>query len=81
MSATAVLVIDKAITLEMLPETRTGRHAMFLPTVHSERHCGVANANSMRDRGIDLKVFPWHTGVAEQALPSGLGRAAKSRVP
>jgi ferredoxin-type protein NapG len=31
-------VIDKAITLEMLPNPRTGRHAMFLPTVHSE-HC------------------------------------------
>jgi ferredoxin-type protein NapG len=31
-------VIDKAITLEMLPNLRTGRHAMFLPTVHSE-HC------------------------------------------
>ena len=31
-------VIDKAITLEMLPNQRTGRHAMFLPTVHSD-HC------------------------------------------
>src|SRR5574343_829839 len=31
-------VIDKAITLDMVPNTRTGRHAMFLPTVHSE-HC------------------------------------------
>ncbi len=31
-------VIDKAITLDLQPNTRTGRHAMFLPTVHSE-HC------------------------------------------
>ena len=31
-------VIDKAITLEMVPNQRTGRHAMLLPTVHSE-HC------------------------------------------
>ena len=31
-------VIDKAITLEKVPNPRTGRHAMFLPTVHSE-HC------------------------------------------
>jgi len=31
-------VIDKAITLELVPNQRTGRHAMFLPTVHSE-HC------------------------------------------
>jgi ferredoxin-type protein NapG len=33
-------VIDKAITLEMLPNTRTGRHAMFLPTVHSDACTG-----------------------------------------
>jgi ferredoxin-type protein NapG len=31
-------VIDKAITLDMVPNPRTGRHAMLLPTVHSE-HC------------------------------------------
>ncbi|HCZ13931.1 MAG TPA: ferredoxin-type protein NapG, partial [Candidatus Accumulibacter sp.] len=31
-------LIDKAITLEVRPNTRTGRHAMFIPTVHSE-HC------------------------------------------
>ena len=30
--------IDQAITLEMVPNQRTGRHAMFLPTVHSD-HC------------------------------------------
>jgi ferredoxin-type protein NapG len=31
-------VIDQAITLDHQPNQRTGRHAMFLPTVHSE-HC------------------------------------------
>jgi ferredoxin-type protein NapG len=31
-------VIDKAITLDIQSNQRTGRHAMFLPTVHSE-HC------------------------------------------
>lgn len=31
-------VIDKAITLERIQNERTGRHAMFLPTVHSD-HC------------------------------------------
>jgi len=31
-------VIDQAITLEKQANQRTGRHAMFLPTVHSE-HC------------------------------------------
>lgn len=33
-------VIDKAITLEMVPNLRTGRHAMFLPTVHSDACTG-----------------------------------------
>lgn len=31
-------VIDKAITLEMEHNVRSGKHAMFIPTVHSE-HC------------------------------------------
>lgn len=31
-------VIDKAITLERLHNERTGKHTMFLPTVHSD-HC------------------------------------------
>ncbi len=31
-------LIDQAITLELRPNTRTGRHAMFIPTVHSG-HC------------------------------------------
>ena len=31
-------MLDEAITLEKLPNERTGRHAMFLPTVHSD-HC------------------------------------------
>ena len=31
-------VIDKAITLDMLHNPRSDRHALFLPTVHSE-HC------------------------------------------
>ena len=31
-------LIDQAITLELRPNPRTGRHTMFIPTVHSE-HC------------------------------------------
>jgi ferredoxin-type protein NapG len=33
-------LIDKAITLDIVPNTRTGRHAMFLPTVHSDACTG-----------------------------------------
>ena len=31
-------VIDRAITLELSRNTRTGKHAIFMPTVHSD-HC------------------------------------------
>lgn len=33
-------VIDQAITLDTVPNLRTGRHAMFLPTVHSDACTG-----------------------------------------
>lgn len=33
-------LIDKAITLDFVPNVRTGRHAMFLPTVHSDACTG-----------------------------------------
>jgi ferredoxin-type protein NapG len=33
-------LIDKAITLDIVPNIRTGRHAMFLPTVHSDACTG-----------------------------------------
>lgn len=33
-------LIDKAITLDFVPNARTGRHAMFLPTVHSDACTG-----------------------------------------
>ena len=52
-------VIDKAITLEVLPNTRTGRHAMFLPTVHSQdcTGCGKCeNACVLEEAAI--KVLP-----------------------
>ncbi|EXI81805.1 MAG: quinol dehydrogenase periplasmic component [Candidatus Accumulibacter appositus] len=39
-------VIDKAITLEVRPNTRTGRHAMFIPTVHSEHCTGCGKCES-----------------------------------
>jgi len=39
-------VIDKAITLELIPNTRTGRHAMFLPTVHSDACTGCGKCES-----------------------------------
>ncbi|MDA0190922.1 MAG: ferredoxin-type protein NapG [Proteobacteria bacterium] len=52
-------VIDKAITLEVLPNTRTGRHAMFLPTVHSEHctGCGKCEKACVTEEAA-IKVLP-----------------------
>ncbi len=52
-------VIDKAITLEVTPNTRTGKHAIFKPTVHSEHCTGCGKC----ERGCPLveaaiKVLP-----------------------
>ncbi|MFC5301722.1 ferredoxin-type protein NapG [Azospira restricta] len=52
-------VIDKAITLELVPNTRTGRHAMFLPTVHSEHctGCGKCEKACVTEEAA-IKVLP-----------------------
>lgn len=51
--------IDQAITLEKLPNERTGRHAMFLPTVHSEpcTGCGKCEKSCVLDEAA-IRVLP-----------------------
>jgi ferredoxin-type protein NapG len=52
-------VIDKAITLELRPNTRTGRHTMFIPTVHSEHctGCGMCEQSCVTEVA-SIKVLP-----------------------
>lgn len=52
-------VIDKAITLEMRPNARTGRHTMFIPTVHSEycTGCGKCEKSCITEEA-SIKVLP-----------------------
>ena len=52
-------VIDKAITLELIPNPRTGRHTMFLPTVHSEHctGCGKCEKSCVTEEA-SIKVYP-----------------------
>lgn len=52
-------VIDKAITLEMVPNLRTGRHAMFLPTVHSDActGCGKCEKSCVLEQAA-IRVLP-----------------------
>ena len=52
-------VIDKAITLETVPNPRTGRHAMFLPTVHSDycTGCGKCEKSCVLEEAA-IRVLP-----------------------
>ena len=52
-------VIDKAITLERVHNFRTGKHTMFLPTVHSEHctGCGKCEKSCVLEVAA-IKVFP-----------------------
>jgi ferredoxin-type protein NapG len=51
--------IDKAITLELQQNTRTGRHTMFIPTVHSEHctGCGKCEKSCITEEA-SIKVLP-----------------------
>lgn len=52
-------VIDKAITLELRPNTRTGRHTMFIPTVHSEHCTGCGKCeNACVTEEASIRVLP-----------------------
>ncbi|MGC4090773.1 MAG: ferredoxin-type protein NapG [Polyangiaceae bacterium] len=53
-------LIDKAITLELRPNTRTGHHAMFIPTVHSEHctGCGKCEHACVLESAAAIKVLP-----------------------
>jgi len=52
-------VIDKAITLEMHRNTRTGHHAVFIPTVHSDActGCGKCEESCVLEETA-IKVLP-----------------------
>jgi ferredoxin-type protein NapG len=52
-------LIDKAITLERQHNLRTGKHTMFLPTVHSDQCTGCGKCESacvLKEAAI--KVYP-----------------------
>ena len=53
-------VIDKAITLEQSHNERSGHHAIFMPTVHSEycTGCGKCEKSCVLPDDAAIKVFP-----------------------
>ncbi len=62
-------VIDKAITLELRRNPRSDRHALLLPTVHSEActGCGKCEKSCVLPEAA-IKVFPRQ--LAQGALPA-----------
>lgn len=76
-------VIDKAITLELQHNPRSDRHAMLLPTVHSDHctGCGKCEKSCVLPGEAAIKVFPekWHK-VPEQNTTCGVGKKKKPRV-
>ncbi len=58
--------IDKAITLEMLHNPRSGKHAMFIPTVHSDActGCGKCEKACVLEEAA-IKVLPMHIAKGE----------------
>lgn len=61
-------VIDRAITLELMHNPRSDRHAMLLPTVHSEHctGCGKCEKACVLPRAA-IRVLPYR--LAQGALP------------
>lgn len=59
-------VIDKAITLEMQRNARTGHHAMFIPTVHSDActGCGKCEQSCVLEEAA-IKVLPLHIATGQ----------------
>lgn len=66
--------IDKAITLDMVPNTRTGRHAMFLPTVHSEActGCGKCEKSCVLEEAA-IRILPPRLAKGELGAHYRLG--------
>lgn len=73
--------IDKAITLEMQRNERTGRHAKFIPTVHSDycTGCGKCEEACVLDEAA-IKVLPISLARGELGAHYRLGWKEKERL-
>ena len=58
--------INQAITLELVSNTRSGKHAMFIPTVHSDHctGCGKCERACVLEQSA-IKVLPEHLAKGE----------------
>jgi ferredoxin-type protein NapG len=73
-------LIDKAITLELQHNERTGRHTMFLPTVHSDQctGCGKCEAGCVLEVAA-IKVYPIRLAKGELGQHYRLGWEEKRK--
>lgn len=74
-------LIDKAITLEMRPNTRTGVHAVFEPVVHPDvcTGCGKCEKACVLPDEAAIKVFPVAQATAASAEHYRLGWEEKRK--
>ena len=72
--------IDKAITLEVQHNERTSKHAMFLPTVHSDQctGCGKCEASCVLEVAA-IKVYPVKLAKGELGAHYQLGWEEKRK--
>ena len=73
-------VIDKAITLEPRHNPRTGKHTMFIPTVHSEHctGCGKCEKTCVLEEAA-IRVFPLYQAKARMGGHYRLGWEEKRK--
>jgi ferredoxin-type protein NapG len=73
-------VIDKAITLEQSANLRTGKHALFMPTVHSEfcTGCGKCEKACVLEEAA-IKVLPLPLAKGHQGAHYRLGWIEKEK--
>jgi ferredoxin-type protein NapG len=73
-------VIDKAITLEPMANTRTGKHAMFIPTVHSAACTGCGKCEKACPTEIAaIKVLPIYVAKGQLSAHYRLGWVEKEK--
>ena len=72
-------IIDKAITLELRHNVRTGKHAMFIPTVHSDTctGCGKCERSCVLDTSA-IRVLPRHVAKGKIGEHYRLGWVEKA---
>ena len=73
-------VIDKAITIDIQTNARTGRHTLFIPVVHSEHCTGCGKCEKACPTQIAaIKVFPIHMAKGQLSGHYRLGWVEKEQ--